>query len=326
MNSVPLVMDVVKANIGVLKRPYKLNLYLTNRCNSKCRTCSIWKKEQSDELTTDELDTFFRKNNWFKWVDITGGEIFLRDDLEQIFESMVKHCQKLHLMHFPTNGTQTERIVSIVKKLRTDFRGKIVVSVSIDGPEELHDRLRGKSGTWKKAVNTFRQLHKTIPGNVFIGYTMSNHNLNQFENTYKALRREFNISVSGIHVNIAQHSDIYYSNEHEILDRDVLSGLKQYSKMRRLRLSPFFLLESLFIRRLIGFANNERQKCHAGISTISINPSGQVYTCLFKDERLGSLRDIDYDLSKIRTKKENSCSKCYTACEAYPTILSRVLR
>ena len=34
--------------------PINLTLSLTNRCNSKCRTCNIWQTENDVELTLDE--------------------------------------------------------------------------------------------------------------------------------------------------------------------------------------------------------------------------------------------------------------------------------
>ena len=69
--------------------PLKLNLCLTYWCQYRCKTCNIWQRKPSDELTTDEVIALVRENPNVTWVDLTGGEIFLRPDIDDIFEAVV---------------------------------------------------------------------------------------------------------------------------------------------------------------------------------------------------------------------------------------------
>ncbi len=62
--------------------------YLTYRCNSRCAYCDIWRVRRmvGQEQRIDEIATNLRalKNLGVRYVDFTGGEIFLRDDLPEI--------------------------------------------------------------------------------------------------------------------------------------------------------------------------------------------------------------------------------------------------
>ena len=76
---------VLQAHAGRLPHPLKLNLCLTYWCQYRCETCNIWKRKPSDELTTDELLAFIAANARTEWLDVTGGEIFLRPDFQKLF-------------------------------------------------------------------------------------------------------------------------------------------------------------------------------------------------------------------------------------------------
>jgi len=89
--------------------PVKLNLCLTYWCQYRCKTCNIWQRKPSDELTTAEVMAFVRENPTITWADLTGGEIFLRPDIDEILEGVITGWRRLAILHFPTNGFLTER-------------------------------------------------------------------------------------------------------------------------------------------------------------------------------------------------------------------------
>ena len=53
---------VVKANIARLRTPLKVNLCVTYACQYRCKTCNIWQRTPTNELTTDELLAFISTN------------------------------------------------------------------------------------------------------------------------------------------------------------------------------------------------------------------------------------------------------------------------
>ena len=87
--------NILLSAFNGLKRPYKITFAITNKCNLKCKTCDIWNREPADELSFEEIDKFFKANRYFSYIDLTGGEIFLRKDLLEITKS-VKNNIKRH--------------------------------------------------------------------------------------------------------------------------------------------------------------------------------------------------------------------------------------
>ena len=81
--------------------PVKVNLCLTYWCQYRCKTCNIWQRKPVDELTTEEVLAFVRENPHVTWVDLTGGEIFLRQDIDEILDAIVSGWRRLALLHFP---------------------------------------------------------------------------------------------------------------------------------------------------------------------------------------------------------------------------------
>ena len=87
-------------NIIPVKRMRRLILAITCNCNSKCKTCSIWKKNYKDELSLEDLKKFtetrlFKK---IRFISLTGGEPFLRNDIDEIVNLSFDRMGKLSLM------------------------------------------------------------------------------------------------------------------------------------------------------------------------------------------------------------------------------------
>ncbi|MCK5252009.1 MAG: radical SAM protein, partial [Thermoplasmata archaeon] len=122
----------------------KFLIYQTTvRCNSKCRMCNIWQMEPGDELTLQEFDRLlmdpFMKG--IRWVNLTGGEPFLRKDLPEMIDILAKRCPKLEIIAIPTNGFLPDRIEKAVERsidLLEDTDVLLSVTVSIDGVGEQH--------------------------------------------------------------------------------------------------------------------------------------------------------------------------------------------
>ena len=73
-----LGVALLRTNAHRPPAPLKLNLCLTYWCQYRCKTCNIWQRKPTDELTTEEIVALVRENPNVNWVDLTGGEIFLR--------------------------------------------------------------------------------------------------------------------------------------------------------------------------------------------------------------------------------------------------------
>ena len=168
--------------------PLKVNFCLTYWCQYRCKTCNIWQRKPKDELTTDEVLSFIRENPGITWADLTGGEIFLRPDIEDILEAVVTGWRRLAILHFPTNGFLTDRIVKAAERIARRGPAKTIITVSLDGDESTNDEIRGIKGGFRRQIETFNALRQ-IPGiQTVFGVTLSAYNLGQVRADLRGLR------------------------------------------------------------------------------------------------------------------------------------------
>ena len=322
--------------------PLKLNLCLTYWCQYKCKTCNIWQRKPTDELTTGEIVALVRENPNVNWVDLTGGEIFLRRDIDDIFDAIVTGWSRLAILHFPTNGFQTDRIVRSVERIAGRGPARTVVTVSVDGDEALNDEIRGIKGGFRHQMETFKALRR-VPGILTaIGMTLSTHNVGQFEATFAACAHECpGLTVDEVHLNVAQRSGHYYGNaDTDGVAPDPILARAEMNKYRRLRSharSPTQLLENVYLKNLDRFLATGRtpMPCHALRASCFIDPWGVVYPCITYSRPMGRLRDTGMRLDPIWNDAataqvqgeiwKGQCPQCWTACEAYQSILGNAL-
>src|SRR5438128_732638 len=90
--------------------PTRIVIELTRRCNLRCRMCHTYELEPRHELSVAELRAILAQMPRLNWLDLTGGELFLRKDAVELIEAA---CEppSLGVLHFPTNGWFTARVI-----------------------------------------------------------------------------------------------------------------------------------------------------------------------------------------------------------------------
>ncbi len=338
-----LAKNILTSNFKRLDFPYKLLFAITYWCNYRCKTCNIWLKRPKNELSLEEIEKFFQKSNRFSWIDITGGEVFLRKDFLPIVEVVLSHCKDLVLLHFPTNGFMTDTIVNTVEKIVKMKPPRMIITVSMDGDETVNDEIRGIEGGWRKQIETFKQLH-AIPGvRVVLGMTLSSYNADHYETAFQAAKRECDwMTYEDFHINIAHISGHYYSNAEQDpfrgQENKVIETVKQNMRHRGMPTGPVEFLEREYLKRVEQYLKTGKTpvRCNSLKSSCFLDPFGRVFPCGMYDQVVGNIRDTDYDLAAIwnseRAKKlqkeiwEYKCPQCWTPCEAYQSVLGSLFR
>ena len=339
-----LATNVLRSNLGRLPFPYKLTFAITFWCNYKCETCNIWKLKPRNELSLDEIRTFFKKSRKFLWVDLTGGEVTLRKDFIDICEAVVDGCPDLLLLHFPTNGYLPDKIVENVREITKMKKERLIVTVSTDGDELTNDRIRGIKGGWRRQIETFRRLREIAGVQTVLGMTLSQSNVNHFPTAFEAVRKECPwLSYEDYHVNIIHESSHFFGNDEEGLRENVgqseLSrAVDSYAHLRGFPMSPVSFLEKSYLKRVRQYLNTGRtpERCHSLSASCFVDSWGNVFPCTIYNRKIGSLREVDYDLSALWNTPETKalqreiwnydCPQCWTPCEAYQSILGNLLR
>lgn len=333
-------LSALDANRRDLPLPYRLFLYVTDACNCRCNMCNIWQKPTDNELTTDELLTVLKQAKGFvKWMDITGGEVFLRPDIPELFSYIADHMSNLLMFHFATNGLLTERIVDAARIIQRSNIPHFIVTVSLDGPEALHTQIRGIPGIWKRCMETFRALRAArVP--VVFGMTLTEHNHDQYLETVAAVQQEIpGIHHRDFHVNLAQISDLYYGNRGLISPPMplILKSVQQIHALRGFSLHPINWLERQFLHHAQAYVETGKSPmmCEALSSSVVLGTRGDLYPCIIFDKSVGNVRDHHYSIEAVWEShqrkalreqiRHGDCPHCWTPCEAYQSILANTL-
>jgi MoaA/NifB/PqqE/SkfB family radical SAM enzyme len=156
----------------------------TMRCNLHCEFCYVGdllniEGEWRQEMPLETIRRAFPERGGLQ-VNLTGGEIFMRKDIMDVLDLF---AQKQYVCgYLTTNGT-------IIDEARAEaladlaLRGFLKhISVSIDGPGELHDAARGVKGTFERTAAGLRRLQeaarrKAAPLRVSINTTVAAESL-----------------------------------------------------------------------------------------------------------------------------------------------------
>jgi MoaA/NifB/PqqE/SkfB family radical SAM enzyme len=134
-------------NGGHAWNPISVTMELTYRCNLACQMCPQTKERSTmtnafkNELATTDIKKLIDElaQMKVKSLTFTGGEPLLRKDIFEIIQYVKMKQMNCNIL---TNGALiNERMAEGLVKTGAD-----VVSISIDGPEEVHDYIRAHKG------------------------------------------------------------------------------------------------------------------------------------------------------------------------------------
>lgn len=270
------------------------------------------------------------------WLSITGGEPFLRNDLDEILFSALKEMPQLTLLTIITNGLCEDEILRITKKLGHIRNVQILLTFSLDGPAYLHNRIRGIPGGYERTWRTYEKVRHLVKDNksfrVFLETTISSWNIDSINSfLYELINSNHNVFVT-----LAHNADFYHNTDVSVtpgLNEDLLRIIRYVDKT----LSWYKFDDALrrIYLRWIPFYLNPKQKyhfpCSALKSSITIHPDGFITPCLMWSKELLQLRKVNYNLASawenlelntIRDEiKSGGCPGCWTPCEAFQSII-----
>lgn len=178
--------DNVKA---LYEKPYLRQLFFefTLRCNEYCWHCGsrcgdVCAEEMGPQEWKDILDQVkkdFGKN--LPQINVTGGEPLLYPHFEEVMSYA-------HLLGFKWGMTSNAILITPeVAKMLTRC-GMGTISVSIDGLEETHDKLRGKKGAYKDAMAGIQNMINEGSFRHIMVTTVVNHDtMCELEDLYKIM-------------------------------------------------------------------------------------------------------------------------------------------
>lgn len=333
--------------------PLSYTFSLTFRCDSRCLTCDVWQKgDKLEELSLEEWKAIFTSlGKAPHWITLTGGNQFLRKDLVDICEAVIKINQP-NIINIPTSGSlpklvcdRVEQILSLCKQHGTT----LITNISIDGIGDEQDHLRGSENNFKHTLQTYHNLcllQKKYP-NFFVGaYSIiSRHNLTHAEHLFDYVLNE--LKPDDYSIEIAEYRQELKNLEKGFLPTadEFLPILKTFLQ-KRMTVSKGVVglreaLRSAYFKTLEQVLRQQKEviPCYAGIASCQISATGKVWECCTRADVLGNLREYDYNFprlfsspqaAKIRKQiKDERCfcthsNPCYTSMLCNLKLLSKI--
>jgi len=245
--------------------------------------CNTWKYPSKKE----EVDlAIFEKLPQMDIVNVTGGEPFLRADIEDIIAILRKKCNRLVIS---SNGYWTDRILALFRK-----RQDIGIRISIEGLPKANDELRGIPDGFDRGIRTLIELSHMGVKDIGFGITVSDRNARDILELYhlaKMMKVEF--ATAAIHNSYYFHK---YDNRFKYPEIAIEEFKKLiYEMLKSSRPKDWF--RAYFNYGLISYikGNPRLLPCEMGYESFFLDPYGEIRPCNVMEETMGNLRERSFD-------------------------------
>lgn len=320
----------------------EIDLYVTNKCNLKCKFCSVKAGSYTDEIPLSRIRGIIDEAVQYGLQDLhmTGGEPTSRKDLEEIIEYAVSKKLNVRLI---TNGT-------LITKKRLDSlynHGLRSIMISLDGNEEYHDKVRGVKGSFKKALETVKySKEKGLYTRVNSVAWKDNREdiLNLLEMFNKMKIDVYSIFLgSPLGYAITQKNNTINAKDWRKYCDEVKELVRKNNFYTKVVMEKGFLYSDEDAKRVLGLGGRGRgcYKITNYTDFLLIRSNGDVYPCVFfsnEAEPIGNiykntLKEINYNFKKNELYKKYgeypekclSCKNvkyCHGGCRGYAKLCS----
>jgi MoaA/NifB/PqqE/SkfB family radical SAM enzyme len=312
-----------------------VTLFITYRCNSKCKTCELWKtpqNERSKEITLENIKKLFSSSvlKNLKEVYLTGGEPLLRKDLQQIITTIHQLLPNT-IISFTTNGLMVQKTESLMKML---VKKKIphYVTFSLNGLQEVHDFSRGVPGNFQR-INKLLDSAKSLGVRCGVVYTAFPFNYKELLKTYRYIKYEKRLPF---YISFGRYDLRYnlHNKEHKLIKWNK-NNVKELERILRKIISfdKQYIPVYLYVKKL-STNWNTRFKCTSLLQRIYIDPYGIVFACdsLNESVKIGDLSKCDFNFDEFINKHYSrltevwdiiyakKCQPCWISCDLVASI------
>ncbi len=286
------------------------SIITTYRCNAKCNMCNIWRfpTRPAEEVGAE----VYEKLPQMDALNLTGGEAFLRSDLDEIVTVLKTKAKRIVIS---SNGWFVNRTVRLFEK----HGNSIGIRISIEGLSHANDAIRGMPKGFDNALRILTTLHSMGITDIGFGLTIQDanaHDVKELHQLAKMMDVEF--------ATAALHNSFYFHKEDNRIDSsaDAISALKDLARDLLQSKRPKDWFRAYFNYGLINYLQgNERLlPCRMAHDAFFLDPNGDVLPCNGMDRPmpLGNLRHQTWDevwyseaAERVREVVRNCPKQCW---------------
>ena len=288
------------------------SIIVTYRCPMKCKMCNIWANPTrvEEELKPEE----YLKLPQCNAINVTGGEPFVRDDLEEIIKILKKKTNRIVIS---SSGYFEDKIIALFKKYPD-----LGIRISIEGLSQKNDELRGRPGGFDKGLRTLLKLQEMGIKDIGFGITVSNNNSADMLSLY-ALAKKLELQFA----TAAFHNSFYFHKYDNVITNlaEVEGNFKILIDKLLKEKHPKSWARAYFNYGLINYIRGNKRllPCEAGTENFFVDPFGKILPCNGMEEEkwfdsFGNIKEIssfDEIWNSEKAKKIRDCvKKCPKNC------------
>jgi MoaA/NifB/PqqE/SkfB family radical SAM enzyme/glycosyltransferase involved in cell wall biosynthesis len=289
--------------------PEQVTFFLTHRCNLTCPHCFLGegKSFPGRELSLNEMDRMTKNMPKVKYVTVTGGEPFLREDVVETVGVLHKNLKPV-LITLLTNGYDTGAVVGGARRILEQCSPtSISIKLSLDGPPGVHDAMRQRAGAFERTQESFfrlkklKQLYQNLSVGILTTYTHQNKGQIPmfFETEILKMRPDQYSLVLERPAQASKLNDAIQVDEYISLLKEINS---RYFHLTQSFSEKFRLAYKMRMTEKIKKIFTEKKypmSCFAGTLNAIISADGNVFACEQLSEPFGNLREANFDWEKI---------------------------
>jgi len=292
------------------RRALHLTFFVTRRCDARCDFCFSRGRAAAagPELSTAEIARLAPSIGPLLWLSFSGGEPTLREDLSEIAGIFAKSCRPVIVL-LSTNGLDPRRTAAAAAGLLASApRSTVVVKLSLDGPPELHDRLRGVPDAYARVTESLgllREMAEREPRlEVGVNTVLCAANQEAIREVFAEVSRLGGVdthTLSLVRGTIPDPELGAVDPARYLAAADTLAGALRAGSQPRYRFFGARLkaAQDVLQRRVIAESLRRRGRvipCHAGRLNLVLDERGELFPCEEFSLRLGNVRDHGFDV------------------------------
>ena len=289
--------------------------------------CNIW--EYPTKTEEEFKPEILYKLPRLSFCNITGGEPFLREDIDKIVSILRRKADRVVIS---TNGFFTGRILDIARKNKN-----IGIRISIEGLPAANDELRGVKDGFDHGLRTLLELQRLGFRDIGFGITVSDRNAKDMIELYQ-LAKAMNVEFA----TAAVHNSYYFHKCDNRIDKKegVIACFEELIRdlLKSKRAKNWF--RAYFNFGLINYikGNNRLLPCEAGTENFFLDPYAQIMPCNGMEESIwfesmGNLKEKSFEeiwqgekARQIREKVRNCPKNCWMIGTAAPVMKKYILK
>lgn len=259
------------------------SIIVTYRCNARCHMCNTWQHPSKKE---DEIDlSVYEKLPFMHTINITGGEPFLRDDLDDIIAALRPKTNRLVIS---SNGYLTDKIVRLFQT-----HMDIGIRVSIEGLPKANDELRGIKNGFDHGLRTLLELHHLGVKDIGFGITVSDRNTRDLTELYRLAKlMDIEFATAAIHNAFYFHKlDNKFTNP-DLAIKEFIRIIQELLRSKK----PKDWFRAYFNYGLINYIQGNKRllPCEMGHDSFFLDPHGEVLPCNVIEKSMGNLKEMGF--------------------------------